>query len=378
MADKDYYGTLGVDKSADEAAIKRAYRSLAKKYHPDMNPGDAEAEQKFKEVNEAYSVLSDPEKKAKYDQFGSAAFDGSGGFGGGGGFGGFGDFDMGDIFSNIFGGGFGGFGGGGASRRNGPIDGDDIAVRMTLTFEEAAKGVKRDVTYHRVQKCGDCGGSGAEKGSDVETCSKCHGTGRIRVQQRTMFGVMQSEQGCDACRGTGKIIKKPCGNCNGKGYVKVSKTLGVTIPAGVDDGQQLKLRGQGNEGRNGGMAGDLIVIISVQPHEIFTREGYDLYCEVPVTFTEAALGADIEVPTLDGKIKHTIPEGTQPGTVFRIRDKGIQRINGKGKGDLYFTVNVEVPKNLSSQQKDLLRKFADGCGEKNYTKKSGFFKKFFS
>ena len=376
MADKDYYGILGVDKSADEATIKRAYRSLAKKYHPDMNPGDAEAEQKFKEVNEAYSILSDPDKKAKYDQFGSAAFDGSGGFGGGG-FSGFGDFDVGDIFSNIFGGGFGGFGGGG-SRRNGPIDGDDIAVRLTLSFEEAAKGTKRDITYHRVQKCGDCGGSGAEKGSEVETCSKCHGTGRIRVQQRTMFGVMQSEQGCDACRGTGKIIKKPCGNCNGKGYVKVTKTLGVTVPAGIDDGQQMKLRGQGNEGRNGGMAGDLIVIISVQPHEIFTREGYDLYCEVPVTFTDAALGAEIEIPTLDGKIKHTIPDGTQPGTTFRIRDKGIQRVNGKGKGDLYFTVNVEVPKNLSGTQKDLLRKFADSCGDKNYTKKSGFFKKFFS
>ena len=375
MADKDYYEILGVDKSADENAIKKAYRSLAKKYHPDMNPGDAAAEQKFKEVNEAYSILSDPEKKAKYDQFGSAAFDGTGGFSGGG----FGDFgDFGDIFSNIFGGGFGGFGGGGSSRRNGPIDGDDIAVRLTLTFEEAAKGLKRDVTYHRVQKCGDCGGSGAEKGSEVETCSKCHGSGRIRVQQRTMFGVMQSEQACDACRGSGKIIKKPCGNCNGKGYVKVSKTLSVNIPAGMDDGQRMALRGQGNEGRNGGAAGDLIIVFSVMPHEIFTREGYDLYCEVPVTFTDAALGAEIEVPTLDGKIKHTIPDGTQPGTTFRIRDKGISRVNGKGKGDLYFTVNVEVPKNLNGNQKDLLRKFADSCGDKNYTKKSGFFKKFFS
>ena len=375
MADKDYYEILGVDKSADENAIKKAYRSLAKKYHPDMNPGDAAAEQKFKEVNEAYSILSDPDKKAKYDQFGSAAFDGTGGFNGGG----FGDFgDFGDIFSNIFGGGFGGFGGGSSARRNGPVDGDDIAVRMTLTFEEAAKGLKRDVTYHRVQKCSDCGGSGAEKGSEVETCTKCHGSGRIRVQQRTMFGVMQSEQACDACRGSGKIIKKPCGNCNGKGYVKVSKTLSVNIPAGMDDGQRMALRGQGNEGRNGGMAGDLIIVFSVKPHDIFTREGYDLYCEVPVTFTDAALGAEIEVPTLEGKIKHTIPEGTQPGTTFRIREKGISRVNGKGKGDLYFTVNVEVPKNLSGAQKDILRKFAESCGDKNYTKKSGFFKKFFS
>ena len=375
MADKDYYEILGVDKSADENAIKKAYRSLAKKYHPDMNPGDATAEQKFKEVNEAYSILSDPDKKAKYDQFGSAAFDGTGGFNGGG----FGDFgDFGDIFSNIFGGGFGGFGGGSSARRNGPVDGDDIAVRMTLTFEEAAKGLKRDVTYHRVQKCSDCGGSGAEKGSEVETCTKCHGSGRIRVQQRTMFGVMQSEQACDACRGSGKIIKKPCGNCNGKGYVKVSKTLSVNIPAGMDDGQRMALRGQGNEGRNGGMAGDLIIVFSVKPHEIFTREGYDLYCEVPVTFTDATLGAEIEVPTLEGKIKHTIPEGTQPGTTFRIREKGISRVNGKGKGDLYFTVNVEVPKNLSGAQKDILRKFAESCGDKNYTKKSGFFKKFFS
>ena len=375
MADKDYYEILGIDKSADENAIKKAYRSLAKKYHPDMNPGDAAAEQKFKEVNEAYSILSDPDKRAKYDQFGSAAFDGTGGFNGGG----FGDFgDFGDIFSNIFGGGFGGFGGGGSARRNGPVDGDDIAVRMTLTFEEAAKGLKRDVTYHRVQKCSDCGGTGAEKGSEVETCSKCHGSGRIRVQQRTMFGVMQSEQACDACRGSGKIIKKPCSNCNGKGYVKVAKTLSVNIPAGMDDGQRMALRGQGNEGRNGGMAGDLIIVFSVKPHEIFTREGYDLYCEVPVTFTDAALGAEIEVPTLEGKIKHTIPEGTQPGTTFRIREKGISRVNGKGKGDLYFTVNVEVPKNLSGAQKDILRKFAESCGDKNYTKKSGFFKKFFS
>lgn len=372
MADKDYYGTLGVDKSASADDIKRAYRSLAKKYHPDMNPGDTVAEQKFKEVNEAYSILSDPDKKAKYDQFGSAAFDGTGGFGGGSG--GFGDFDFGDIFSNIFGG--GGFSS--SSRRNGPVDGDDIAVRLTLTFEEAARGLKKEVTFSRVQKCDDCGGSGAAKGSTPETCTNCRGTGRVRVQQRTVFGVMQTEQPCEACRGSGKIVKNPCSNCNGKGYVKVMKTLNVSIPAGIGDGQRVVLRGEGNAGRNGGVAGDLVIVISVRSHAIFTREGYDLYCEIPVTFTDAALGAEIEVPTLDGKIKHSIPEGTQTGTTFKIRDKGIQRVNGKGKGDLYFTVNVEVPRSLSAHQKEQLRKFAESCGDKNYTKKSGFFKKLFS
>ena len=376
MADKrDYYEVLGVDKSADEASIKKAYRSLAKKYHPDMNQGDAEAEKKFKEVNEAYAILSDPQKKQQYDQFGHAAFE-QGGPGAGGGFGGFEGFGgFGDIFSDIFGGGFGSSSG---ARRNAPMRGDDVGATVNITFEEAAFGVKKDVTFNRIQRCSDCGGSGAEKGTKPETCSTCGGTGQRRVVQRMMGMQFQSTTTCEACRGTGKIVKNPCSNCRGTGFVKVSKKLGVSIPAGIDDGERIALRGEGCDGRNGGPTGDLIITVRVKQHSVFERDGYNIYCEVPITVAEATLGAEITVPTLEGNMQYTIPEGTQPGTQFTIRQKGIPYVNNSSKrGDLVFIVNVEIPKGLNDKQKEHMRAFAESCGENNYGKKTGFFKKLF-
>ena len=376
MADtkRDYYEVLGVDKNADEATIKKAYRTLAKKYHPDMNPGDKEAEAKFKEVNEAYDVLSDPDKKAKYDQYGHAAFDPSAGVGAGfGGYGDFGGFDINDIFSSFFGG-----ASGGSTRRNGPVRGDDITVRLTISFEESVFGCKKEVSYNKIQKCADCSGTGAAKGSSPKTCSACGGSGQVRVQQRTPFGIMQTQKTCDTCHGTGKIIENKCPNCRGTGFVRVPKKLEVNIPAGIDDGQQLSLRYQGSDGMNGGNAGDLYIIISVRPHSVFERDGDDLYCEVPITYAEATLGAEIEIPTLEGSMKYTIPEGTQTGTVFTLRNKGVTRVNSKVRGNLYITVVVEVPKNLTSEQKNLLEKFAASCGESNYSKRTSFFKRIFN
>ena len=375
MAEKrDYYEVLGVEKSADANAIKRAYRSLAKKYHPDMNPGDKEAEAKFKEVNEAYAILSDEEKKAKYDQFGHAAFDpAAGGAGYGADFGGFGDF--GDIFSSFFGGGFGG-GTSGGRRANAMVRGDDIGIRLTISFEEAAFGVKKEVSYNKVQKCSECGGSGAAKGTTAETCHTCNGTGQKRVTQRLGGMQFQSTAPCDACRGTGKIIKNPCSACRGSGSVRATKSLTVTIPAGIDNGQKIALRGQGCDGRNGGPAGDLIITIQVKPHSVFEREDFDIYCEIPITVAEATLGAEIKIPTLEDAVSYTIPEGTQPGTTFTLRGKGIPYVNNNNRrGDLIFRVNVEIPRGLNEKQKDAMRTFAESCGESNYAKKSGFFKK---
>ena len=378
MADKrDYYEVLGLNKGADEASIKKAYRTLAKKYHPDMNPGNAEAEQKFKEVNEAYSVLSDSEKKAQYDQYGHAAFEqGGGGYGGYGGFSDFGD--IGDIFSSFFGGGFGGFGGSSSSRRNAPQRGEDIGVHITLTFEEAAFGVKKDISFKRIQKCDDCHGTGAEKGTNAETCSHCNGTGQRRVMQRMGGMQFQTTVTCESCRGTGKIIKNPCSNCSGTGYIRINKTLSVDIPAGIDNGERIALRGQGSDGRNGGPAGDLIITVSIRPHKIFKRERYNIYCDVPITVAEATLGAEISIPTLDGEYKYEIPDGTQPGTQFTLKGKGIQYLNYPNrKGDLIFTTIVEIPKGLSQNQKDHMRAFADACGESNYKKRTNFFKNIF-
>ena len=372
---RDYYEVLGVSKTASEDEIKKAYRSLAKKYHPDMNPGDKEAEVKFKEVNEAYAVLSDSEKRSKYDRFGHDAFDPSAG--GGGGFGGFGgmDFDFGDIFSSFFGGG----GGGGRSRANMPIEGDDVATRIAIEFNDAAFGCKKEVNFARIESCPDCNGSGAEKGTTPETCGECHGTGRVTVRQQTMLGYMQTQRACSQCGGKGKIIKTPCKNCNGKGRIKINKKLEVNIPQGIDDGQNIILRGQGSAGLNGGPNGDLIIEVRVREDKIFERDGNNIYCNVPISFAEATLGADVDFPTLGGGTeKFSVPEGTQSGTAFTLRGKGIPDINTKRKGDLIVTVEVETPKNLNAKQKELLIAFSDSLGENNGTKKQSFFKKLFN
>ena len=369
---RDYYEVLGVDKSVSDDDLKKAYRKAAKKYHPDLNPGDKEAEKKFKEVNEAYEVLSDKEKRARYDQFGHAGVDPNFGAGGAGGYvGGFtGDFgDLGDIFNSFFG---GGFGGGRSANPNAPRRGNDAAATVNLSFEEAAKGCKKTVKVTKIENCKECGGSGAEKGSSPKTCPVCHGTGQVATTQRTPFGVMQTQQVCNNCHGSGKIIDKPCHACAGKGRIRHTVEQNVEIPAGIDDGQVINLRGGGDAGANGGPAGDLRINVNVRPHPIFERRGYDVYCEIPITFTQAALGDEIVVPTLDGKVKFTIHEGTQPGDEFKLRGKGIQRLNYSGKGDEYVKIVVEVPKELSKAQKEKLKEFDKATDEKNYKNRKGF------
>lgn len=371
---RDYYEVLGVDKSVSDDELKKAYRKMAKKYHPDLNPGDKQAEQKFKEVNEAYEVLSDKEKRARYDQFGHAGVDpnfGAGGSGGayGGGF--TGDFgDLGDIFNSFFGGGFGT--GGRRSNPNAPRRGNDTAAVVNLSFEEAAKGCRKTVKVTRIENCKECGGSGAEKGTTAKTCPVCHGVGQVSATQRTPFGVMQTQKVCDNCHGSGKIIDKPCHVCAGKGRIRHTVEQTVDIPAGIDDGQIINVRGGGDAGANGGPSGDLRINVNVRPHPIFERDGYDVYCEIPITFTQAALGAEVIVPTLDGKVKLNIHEGTQPGDEFKLRGKGIQRLRYSGRGDQYVKVAVEVPKDLTKAQKDKLKEFESLCGEKNYKKRKSF------
>ena len=382
MAEKrDYYEVLGIGKNATDAEIKSAYRKLAKKYHPDLNPGDKTAEEKFKEVNEANDVLSDPEKRKRYDQFGFAGVDpnygaGQGGYGGGfgGGFGGAGGVDLGDIFGDLFGGGFGGFGGSSRANPNAPRKGHDIQASVILTFEEAAHGCTKKVTLNRQQTCPDCNGSGCEPGSSPETCTQCNGRGYVVTQQRTPFGVMQSQQPCPHCGGRGTIIKNPCKTCRGTGKTSARKTLEVKIPAGIDDDQNIALRGQGDAGTNGGPAGDVIVHVTVKIDNVFERDGYDVYVRVPITYSQAVLGAEIEVPTVDGKVAQKIPEGTQSGTKFRLRGQGIQYLNGRGRGDQYVIVDVEIPKKLNRTQREALNAFEDSLKDDNYEKRKGFFK----
>ena len=366
MADKrDYYEVLGLQKGATEDEIKKAYRRLAKENHPDMNPGDKGAEARFKEIGEAYEVLSDPEKRSRYDQFGFAGVDpnfaagqGAGGFGGG--FSGFGDFDIGDIFDSFFG---GGATRSGARSSNAARRGENIRIQAELTFEEAAFGCTKDLPVSRIENCPECGGTGCEKGTTPEVCKRCSGTGTVRSQVRTAFGVMSSSSPCPDCGGSGKIIHSPCRKCRGKGAVRKNTTAKVEFPAGIDDGQTLSVHGLGHRGLNGGPAGDLLVTVSVLPHSQFEREGFDVYYDMPITITQAALGDSVEVPTLDGKVKYTIPDGTQTGTVFRLRGKGIPRLNSSGRGDQFVKVTVQTPMNLTGEQKELLRKLGETFGE---------------
>lgn len=378
MADKrDYYEVLGVSKDVSSDDLKKAYRKLAKQYHPDMNPGDKTAETKFKEVNEAYEVLNDPAKRQRYDQFGHAGVDPSYGGGGAGyGGGGFGGFDVGDIFESFFGGGFSGFGGSSRTRNpNGPIRGNDINVTLGLSFMEAAKGCKQQIQVQRLEKCDVCGGSGAKSGTTAETCTECGGTGQVKVSQRTPIGVIQTTRTCSKCSGKGKVIKEPCPDCRGMGRVRHTRTLEVSVPAGIDDGQTFVLRGQGDQGVNGGPSGDVNIMVTLRPDTLFERDGFDVWCDIPITFSQAVLGDEITVPTIDGKVKYTVPEGTQSGTVFRLRNKGIQYVNGRGRGDQYVKVNIEVPRNLTGKQKEALRKFEELSTEKNYEKRRSFFDK---
>ncbi len=380
MADKrDYYEVLGVDKGVGDDELKKAYRKAAKKYHPDLHPGDAEAEKNFKEVNEAYEILSDKEKRARYDQFGHAGVDpnfgaGQGGNPFGGGFGGgFGDFgDLGDILGSMFG---GGFGGGRRRDPNAPRRGADTATSIVISFMEAAKGCKKDIRITRTDSCSECGGSGAEKGTHPKTCQTCHGSGQVTSARRTPFGVMQTQEACETCRGSGRIIEKPCRKCAGKGRIRVTSDKSIDIPAGIDDGQGITLRGGGDAGVNGGPAGDLHITVSVRPHPIFEREGFDIFCEVPITYSQAALGDEITVPTLDGKAKFTIHEGTQPGDEFKLRGKGIKRLNYSGFGDEYVKIVVEIPKDLNKEQKKKLEEFDKSLDDKNYKKRKSFFDK---
>lgn len=362
MANKDYYASLGLEKGASDEEIKKAFRKLAIKYHPDKNQGNAEAEQKFKEINEAYQVLSDPEKKARYDQFGTADFDGSGFGAGAGGFGGF-DFSdiggFGDIFDSFFGG-----GGGSSARNNGPRRGADIEYTIRLTFEEAIKGVEKEISITRSENCESCHGTGAKAGTTPKTCPTCHGTGQIRVQRQTPLGSFVSTTTCDQCHGTGKIIEEPCETCKGKGKVRKHRKIKVNIPAGVDTGNVIPLRGQGEDGTNGGPAGDLYINIIVSASSKFKRKGIDIYVDTHVSMAKAALGTEITVETVDGNVKYTVPAGTQSGTLFRLKGKGVPRVNGGGRGDQYVKVIVDIPKKLNEKQKEALMMFMEASGEK--------------
>ncbi len=371
---RDYYEVLGVNKSATDDEIKKAYRKAAKANHPDLHPGDKEAEARFKEIGEAYEVLSDGDKRARYDQYGFAGVDpnyaadaGFGGFGGG-----FGDFaDLGSIFSDFFGG-----GASTSSRRNGPRKGENVRASVTLAFEEAAFGCEKEVTAARIENCAKCEGTGSADGAQPETCSACGGSGYTRTVRQTPFGAMQQQVACQRCGGTGKTVRNPCSTCRGKGKVRKNKRISVKIPAGVDNGQAVRVPGEGSVGTGGGATGDLLVEINVKAHPLFERDGSDVLCEMPITFVQAALGGDLEVPTLDGKVRYSIPEGTQTGTTFRLRNTGIPMVGyANRRGDQYVTVVVETPRNLSKDQKELLKRFGENIGEESNPKRKSFFEK---
>lgn len=382
MAEKrDYYEVLGVSKNAEEKELKRAYRKLAKQYHPDTNQNDKKAEEKFREATEAYEVLSDPEKRKQYDQFGHAAFS-QGGMGGGGfgGFGGFSGMDMGDIFGDMFGDFFGG--GGRRSNPNAPRQGASLRASMELDFKEAVFGVEKDLNITISEECNTCSGSGAKPGTKPETCGTCGGSGQVRYNQQTMFGAVSSVRPCSTCNGSGKIIKEKCTTCSGGGYVKAKKQISVNIPAGIEDGQTIRLRGKGEPGVNGGPRGDILLTIYVKPSPIFERVGNDIHYTMPISFAQAALGDELVVPTLDGDVSYPMNAGTQTGTRFRLRGKGVPYLNNSRiRGDQYITVVVQTPTNLNEDQKALLRQFEESLGtkrkekKKQETKKKGFFDK---
>ncbi|MFI3229258.1 MAG: molecular chaperone DnaJ [Bacillota bacterium] len=381
---KNYYETLGVEKNASDAELKSAYRKQAKKYHPDLfatagAKEKADAEAKFKDVQHAYEVLSDGNKRATYDQFGTEDPQQNGGFGGGGfgggGFSGFGGGGFNDIFGDIFGSAFGGGGGGSSRGRTSARQGDDIEVTLNLTFKEACFGVEKDISYSRIEKCGSCNGTGAKNGSELKTCSKCGGSGRIVVNQRTVLGMMQSERACDMCGGSGKIIVDKCHECNGKGKQRKNRTTKIKIPAGVDNGQMLTVQGGGNAGTNGGSNGNLIIVFRVQSHPIFEREGVNLHMELPITVTDAILGTDMDIPTLQSPVKINIAEGTQDGTVIRVKGKGVKHLKRDMYGDLYVKVTVDVPKSLSMRQRKQLKELQDVLGKCRYDKIDKYNKK---
>ena len=374
MAEKrDYYEVLGLQKGASEAEIKSAYRKLAKKYHPDLNPDNPEAEAKFKEINEANDVLSDPDKRAKYDRFGHAGVDpsyggGAGGYGYGGGFDDFGGgIDLGDIFDSIF--------GGSTSRRsnpNAPMKGSDISINLDISFMEACKGVSHEVEISRAETCDSCNGSGAKAGTTPKTCPDCHGTGYVRVTRSTMLGSMSTQRPCTKCGGRGKIIDSPCPSCSGNGRVQKRKKVTIPVPAGIDNGQVLNIRNEGNAGTNGGSKGDLKVRITVRRDSLFERKGNDIWVELPISYTQAALGDEVTVPTIDGNVTYRIPEGTQPGDVLRLKGKGVKFLQREGRGDMMMRVAVEVPKKLTKAQKELLMQLEQQMTEKNFEKKESF------
>lgn len=368
MSKRDYYEVLGVGREASEADIKKAYRKLARKYHPDVNPDNKEAEAKFKEAAEAYEVLSDPQKRAGYDQFGHAGANGQGfgGFGGGGFEGG--DFGgIGDIFEMFF--------GGGGARRRGPVKGADLKYNLDITFEEAAFGLEKDIEVPRQEKCDTCKGSGAAPGTSAKTCQHCGGTGQVQYTQNTPFGRFVQSRACEICRGEGKLIEDPCPKCRGRGTVRVTRKIHIKIPAGVDSGSRLRVTGEGEPGEKGGPSGDLYVYLRVKPHKIFKREGNDVIVEIPISFPQAALGDEIEVPTLDGKVQLKVPEGTQSGTYFRIKGKGIPDLHGYGRGDQHVRLVIVTPKKLTEEQKEMLRKYAVTFGDNPVGVEKGFFEK---
>lgn len=375
MADKNYYDILGINKNASDDEIKKAYRNLAKKYHPDLNPGNAEAAEKLKEVNQAFSVLSDKTKKQNYDTYGNEnGPQGFGGFGGGGGFSGFGGFDggfdFGDIFSSMFGGAFGGRSSG--RRASMQQQGADIQVKMKLSFVEAAFGARKNINLNRTETCSHCKGTGAKNGTDFETCTKCSGSGTVRQTQNTPFGQVVSEGICPDCHGTGKKIKEKCSHCNGNGITRENRNIEINIPGGIQSEQVLTLRGQGEAGRNGGPAGDMQILILVEPHKLLKREGYDVFVDVPVSFTEALLGSKVKVPGINETLELTIPELTQTGTILTIKGKGTKILNKNGYGDLFAKIVVEMPKSLDKKEKELIKELEERISKNQYSKKKAF------